>query len=54
MDFEAHNFFLDRKINLISKTIIAFVHFWDTEGKGMSFITFQSMFTLACNSDVIF
>ena len=26
----------------------------DTEGKGRSFITFQSMFTLACNSDVIF
>ena len=47
-------FFLDKKIDLISKIIIMYVHFWDTEGKGMTFITFQSMFTLACNSDVIF
>ena len=49
MVFEPHIFFLHPKIELIYKKKV-----WHTEGKGRSFITFQSMFTLACNSDVIF
>ena len=52
--FWGTHFFLDQKIDPICKIIIMFVHFWDAEGKGLTFITFQSMFTLACNSDVIF